>query len=123
MTRQIGEHVSVDAEGNEERTRYYLPLKQELLSEVAAAWIKWSLDSLQGEYPTDIDDFRARFSPDDMFRAYLLERGEDIDQISRAERLAFELCGFMALYAALWVHGKIPGHSDAEANEEEPVPN
>lgn len=126
MSRQTKRDSETDSEGNVtySNERYY-SLKAELYDELRAVFKKHTLEALQDIYPTDIDDFRARFNPDDVLKAWLIGQGytlADVQALPPIVRDTFKLFMRIALFAIVFGHGKPPGMPEEDANFEEPIP-
>lgn len=126
MARTIKEDTVVNPDGTTTVVRrYYASLREELWTDLRQKWIAWVKESLQNQYPTDIDDFRARFDPQPVIVNYLLNKGYTMAQIQAVDpiiRDMFMLIFTLGLLSSMWVHGKPAGQPDADVDFEEELP-
>lgn len=126
MARTIKEDQTTLPDGTVVVTRrYYASLREELWNDLRQKWTAWIKEALQNQYPTDIDDFRARFDVQPVIRNYLLSKGYTLQQMQAVDpiiREMFTLIFTMGLLSSIWHHNKPAGMPDADADFEEELP-
>ena len=125
MTREILEDSTVDKDGNvTKHNKRYASLRSEIQKQIGVVFTDFTLTSLGGVYPTDIDDFNARFDPDAVLDKHLKDAGvtaEEIKALPLAVRKSFELCLIITMNAIMFGHGKPPGMPNEDAFREGPI--